>query len=165
MLPAKIILHPTDFSEPASHAHAAACALARHWNARLIVLHVAATPIVSYIEKASELKPEELQQRLWETLRCPTDLEKDLRVEHRVVEGHAVAEILRVARESQADLIVMGTHGHRGMLHWFSTNVTDQIVRGAACSVLIERTPAPLEVAVEKPEEAVAAEPQPAGTA
>jgi nucleotide-binding universal stress UspA family protein len=161
MLPAKIILHPTDFSEPASHAHAAACALARHWNARLMVLHVANKPVVSYIERASELQPEELQKKLWETLRCPTDLENGLQVEHRVAEGHAVAEILRAAREVHADLIVMGTHGHRGILHWFSTNITDQVVRGAGCSVLIERSPAPAVPEVATPEELPASKPLP----
>ena len=36
----KVILHPTDFSEPAAIAHAAACDLAREYKARLIVLHV-----------------------------------------------------------------------------------------------------------------------------
>jgi nucleotide-binding universal stress UspA family protein len=159
MLPPKIILHPTDFSEPASQAHAAACALARDWNARLIVLHVAAKPVVSYIETASELKPEELQQKLWETLRCPADLEQGLQVEHRVVEGHAVHEILRVARDLHADLIVMGTHGHRGVLHWFSSNITDQIVRGAECSVLIERAPVHAEAASSKPDDHVDAKP------
>jgi universal stress protein A len=141
MLPAKIILHPTDFSEPAVQAHAAACCLARDWNARLIVLHVAVKPVVSYIEKASELSADELQRKLWETLRCPTEIEKGLRVEHRVAEGDPLTEILRIAREIQADLLVLGTHGRRGALSWFSTHLTDQIIRNAACSVLIERPP------------------------
>jgi nucleotide-binding universal stress UspA family protein len=149
MLPAKIILHPTDFSEPASQAHAVACALARDWNAQLIVLHVADKPVISYIEKASDLPPDEFQCKLWETLQCPKEVEKGVNVDHRVVEGHPVQQILQVAREVQADLIVLGTHGHRGLLHWFKTNITDHIVRDAHCSVLIERSsmyeePAPM---------------------
>lgn len=141
MLTTKVVLHPTDFSEPASQAHAAACDIARERKARLVVLHVATKPVVTYIGKASELPPAELQQKLWETLQCPRECEAGLNVEHRVEEGNAVQQIVRVAKEVQADLIVMGTHGPRGLLNWFTTNVTDQIVRNAPCSVLIIRTP------------------------
>lgn len=45
-------------------------------------LHVADKPVVSYIEKASELSPEQLQQKLWETLRWPKECEEGLNVEH-----------------------------------------------------------------------------------
>ena len=141
MLSVKVILHPTDFSEPASQAHATACDIAREQKAKLIVLHVTAKPVVTMIERASELPPAELQHKLWETLQCPRECEAGLGVEHRVEEGNAVQQIVRVAKEVQADMIVMGTHGQRGLLNWFTTNVTEQIVHNAHCSVLIVRTP------------------------
>lgn len=140
MMTMKVILHPTDFSEPAALAHATACDIAREKKAQLIVLHVAAKPIVSYIERASELTPEAFQQKLWETLQCPRECEQGLDVIHRVEEGSAIDQIVRVAKEVEADLVVMGTHGHRGILGWFSTNVTDQVVRNVPCSVLIARS-------------------------
>ncbi len=139
MVSLKVIVHPTDFSEPAAQAHAVACDLAREYKAKLIVLHVAAKPVVSYIEKATELSPEEFQKKLWETLQWPRECEKDVDVVHRVEEGGAVGKIVDVAREVGADLIVMGTHGRRGLLSWFSTNVTDQVMRTGPCSVLIVR--------------------------
>ncbi|HVT81117.1 MAG TPA: universal stress protein [Phycisphaerae bacterium] len=137
----KVILHPTDFSEPAAIAHAAACDLAREYKARLIVLHVAEKPVVSYIEKATELSPEEFQQKLWETLQWPRECERALEVAHRVEEGNPVQQIVQMARTEGVDLIVMGTHGRHGMLKWFSSSITDQVVRYAPCSVLIARRP------------------------
>jgi nucleotide-binding universal stress UspA family protein len=87
MWPIKTILNATDFSEVSNEAHEAACALARQHRARLIVLHVAEKPVISYIERASELSHEEFQQKLWDTLRWPRDQETGLTVEHRVEEG------------------------------------------------------------------------------
>jgi universal stress protein A len=146
-----VILHPTDFSEPTEQAHAMACELARKEKAKLIVLHVTAKPVVSVIEKATELPPEELQKKLWETLRCPKDCETGLDVLHRVEEGNPVQQIARIAREVQADLIVMGTHGPRGVLSWFTTNVTDHVVREAPCSVLIVKNRSELVTSESKP--------------
>ena len=40
MLPIRTILHPTDFSERSNDAYRLACALARDYNARLLIVHV-----------------------------------------------------------------------------------------------------------------------------
>jgi hypothetical protein len=55
----------------------------------------------------------------------------------------------------------MGTHGRRGMLDWFKSNVTDQVVRHAECSVLIERAAHPAVPDAEKPEPTVIPLPAP----
>jgi nucleotide-binding universal stress UspA family protein len=44
------ILNPTDFSDSSKSAYRVACALARDYGARLIVLHVAQPPVVIYDE-------------------------------------------------------------------------------------------------------------------
>src|SRR5262245_54222724 len=46
MLSIKTILHPTDFSETSRSAFRLACALARDYGAKLIVLHVYPTPVL-----------------------------------------------------------------------------------------------------------------------
>lgn len=140
MFQANTILIPTDFSDPAEAAHAAACDVARAAGAQLIVLHVTDKPVVSYIEKATELPPDEFQRKLWETLRWPRDREKGLTVQHRVVEGDPVTQIGAVAQEINCDLIVMGTHGRRGLLGWFTSTVTEQVIRKAPCSVLVVKS-------------------------
>jgi nucleotide-binding universal stress UspA family protein len=137
MWPIKTVLIATDFSEVSNDAHEAACCIARQQEARLIVLHVAEEPIVSYIEKATELSKEEFQQKLWETLRWPREQENGLNVDHRMVEGDPVKQIVHVAQEQHADLIVMGASGRTGMLRWFTGSVTDDVTRDAPCSVLL----------------------------
>ena len=106
----------------------------------MIVLHVTEKPVVSYIEKATELPAGELQQKLWETLRWPRDRETGITVQHRVEEGDPVARICAVALEIGCDLIVMGTHGRRGLLGWFTSTVTEQVIRKAPCSVLVVKS-------------------------
>jgi nucleotide-binding universal stress UspA family protein len=155
MWPIKTILITTDFSELSNDAHEAACALARQHNARLIVLHVAEQPVVSYFEKASELSADELQNKLWDTLRWPREQENGLKVEHRIKEGDPVKEIVRFATEQHVDLIVMGASGRTGMLRWFTGSVTDDVARDAPCSVLLVKParaaePAAIEQAAEE---------------
>src|SRR5207344_480349 len=45
MLPIHTILHPTDFTEHAHYAFQMACALARDYGAKIVVLHVYPTPV------------------------------------------------------------------------------------------------------------------------
>jgi nucleotide-binding universal stress UspA family protein len=137
------ILNPRDFSEPSLEAHQTACEIARQYKARVIFLHVADKPVVSYIERASDLSPAELQRKLFETLRLPQDCEVGLNVEHRVVEGDPVKQILGVAQETQCDLLVMGTRGRTGLSRWFTTSVAEEVVRQAPCSVLVSKTDEP----------------------
>jgi nucleotide-binding universal stress UspA family protein len=137
MWPIKTVLIATDLSEVSDAAHEAACAIARQQQARMIVLHVAEQPVLSYIEKASELSKEDLQGKLWETLRATPKQETGLNTDHRIVEGEPVKEIVRVANEQGADLIVMGASDGTGMLRRLTGTVTDHVAREAPCSVLL----------------------------
>lgn len=141
MFQVKILLHPTDFSEYSDEAHAIACEMARDHHARLVVLHVTDKPVISYIEKSSELNPDQIQQKLWETLQWPREKEADLNVEHRITEGDAVTQILSVAKEIGCDLMVMGSRGRKGLFTWFTNSVTEQVVRQAPCSILVVKSP------------------------
>lgn len=71
MFSVKTILHPTDLTETSDQAYAAACAIARKWNARLIALHIAPEGVVSYMGKLSELPLAESKEKLWGALRRP----------------------------------------------------------------------------------------------
>jgi nucleotide-binding universal stress UspA family protein len=53
-----------------------------------------------------------------------------------VTVGQAAEEIVRVARAQGADLIIMGTHGRRGLRRWFRKSVTDQVRRQAPTAVM-----------------------------
>jgi nucleotide-binding universal stress UspA family protein len=143
MLAVQTILHPTDFSERSQYALWLACALARDYGARLIVLHVASVPAVVYGEGVVPTNPEELRaaaQEQLDRLRVP---QANLRAERRLEQGDAVEEVLRTAREAGADLIVMGTHGRTGLGRLLMGSVAEQIVRKATCPVLTVKAPFP----------------------
>lgn len=65
-------------------------------------------------------------------------------VETVVVEGDAAEAILTTAREKQADLIVMSTHGYSGLTRWVMGSVTERVVANAPCPVLVIRTDQPV---------------------
>jgi nucleotide-binding universal stress UspA family protein len=147
MLPIRTILHPTDFSERAGYALHLAAALARDYGARLVVLHVVTPPTVVYGEAVVPVSPEELRapaREQLDRLRLPRP---DVRAERRLEEGEAVEEILRVARDIGADLIVLGTHGRTGLGRLLMGSTAETVVRKASCPVLTVKAPFPASAA------------------
>ena len=144
MLPVHTILHPTDFSAPSAYALGLACALARDYGARLIALHVAHVPPVFASEGMVPPAPEEIRAEAEEQLRQLPVPQDDVRVERRLELGDAAGEILRVAAEVDASLIVMGTHGRTGLGRLLMGSVAEQVVRRAACPVLTVTRPVPI---------------------
>jgi len=53
--------------------------------------------------------------------------------------GSPAEEILRLAGEAHADLIVLGTHGRRGLSHFLLGSVAERVLRQAPCPVLTVR--------------------------
>jgi nucleotide-binding universal stress UspA family protein len=142
MLAVHTILHPSDFSEPSQYAFWLACAMARDYGARLIVLHVAAEPAVVFGEGMEPPNPEEIRMAAQEQLdRFPVP--QDVRTDRWLEQGDPVSETLRLAQEVHADLIVMGTHGRTGLSRLLMGSVAEQIVRRALCPVLTVKTPIP----------------------
>ena len=64
-----------------------------------------------------------------------------IRLDRRLTAGDPVAEICRLARESKTRLIVMGTHGRKGLNRLLMGSVAEQVVRKADCPVLTVRLP------------------------
>lgn len=59
--------------------------------------------------------------------------------EGRVATGEPAPTIVAAARELEADLIVMATHGHREMRHLLMGSVTEDVVRSGIVPVLLVR--------------------------
>lgn len=136
MFPVHTVLHPTDFSDRSAYALRLACALARDYDARLVVLTVAHVPVFVGGEGMPPLSVEEIRAEAEQRLR---DLEipiDGIRVERRLEVGDPAAEILNAARLAGADLIVMGTHGRTGLGRLLMGSVAEQMVRRADCPVL-----------------------------
>ncbi len=141
------ILVPTDFEAASEAALGCARDLARKFDARLFLLHVVEDPVAQgvwtpevYVAASAELRGRllrEATERLSRIL-TPTDREQfQATIEVRI--GAAADTIAEFAREQQIDLIVMGTHGRRGLAHMFLGSVAERMVRQAPCPVLTVR--------------------------
>ncbi len=60
-----------------------------------------------------------------------------LEVEEVIVHGEAAAEIVRVAKERQVDLIVVSSHGRKGLGRILFGSTAEAVVRHAPCPVLV----------------------------
>lgn len=141
MLPIQTILHPTDFSEYSYHAFRLACALARNYGARLIVLHAVEPPPAISGEGVMMLPSNYDFEALRKQLQQLESENPEIQVEHRLVQGYAAAEILRAAAETKCDLIMMGTHSRTGVGRLLMGSLAEQIVRRAPCPVLSVKMP------------------------
>lgn len=143
MLPIRTILYPTDFSERSKCAFPLACALARDYGAKLVVLHVVTPPVIVYGEGIlpdDTLCYKKEAQGLLERLEVPGG---KVNVERLMVEGDPVTEVLRAAKETKCDVVVMGTHGWTGVARFLMGSVAEQLVRKAPCPVLTVKAPFP----------------------
>jgi len=141
----KTILYPTDFSHGARAAMDHVISLAQDYNAKLILLHViqdisvAEWFIPSSLSVAELL--EDLEKNAWKEIDALGDeiAAKVKTVEKIVVRGMPFVEIIRTAKETKADMIVIGTHGRTGMDHVLFGSTAEKVVRKAPCPVLTVR--------------------------
>jgi universal stress protein A len=142
------ILVPTDFSETADTALGYAKNLARSLGASLHLVHVFTDPYApaTYVPEVYAPVPPEARQRALEAahqrLAERLDPEEEARFHgsRAVVRGGLTAmQIGRYATDNSIDLIVMGTHGHRGVAHLLLGSVAEHVVRTAPCPVLTVR--------------------------
>jgi nucleotide-binding universal stress UspA family protein len=138
----QVVLHPTDFSEPSHEAFELACSIAREHGARLIVLHVrtpAKVALYNGVPAVEQLDRHDRQEE--EMLRRVQPPDAGVQTEHRMAKGLPAEEIVRLARETQSDLIVMGTHGRTGLRRLLLGSVAEQVIRQAPCPVIVVKTP------------------------
>ena len=141
--PPKNILVPIDFSEQSEKAASAACALAAKTGATVHLLHAYLIPVESvgialtvsqkYVEQFVQESKAQLQELVAKL--CPNASLGPLLVES----GDPREVIVHKAKELNAELIVMGTHGRRGLMHAIMGSVAESVARSAHCSVLVVR--------------------------
>jgi nucleotide-binding universal stress UspA family protein len=66
---------------------------------------------------------------------------KSLKATASVLEGHIKSKILDVAKDWHADLIVLGSHGRKGLMHFLIGSVSEGVALHAGCSVEVVRIP------------------------
>jgi nucleotide-binding universal stress UspA family protein len=133
----KNILFATDFSPAAAAALPFAAEIAQRFGARLFAVH-AKTP-ESYALPATEIWPaievetENQKEQLKATMRQQfPNVESDVLVD----DGGVWGVIDGLAKMKKADLIVVGTHGRRGIGKFLLGSVAEEIIRQASCPVL-----------------------------
>jgi universal stress protein A len=152
------ILVAIDYSVHARRAFAYAVELARKFEAKLELLHVWERP--AYLPEGLVVGPPgQTQRTVAELIRENAEREmaeflhecricEGLEMEVVLETGEPAAAILRVVREYQCDLIVMGAQGHTGVLHHLILgSVTDKVVRLSTVPVITVPDPRSRRVA------------------
>ena len=136
------VLAPVDFSETSKAALDYALDLVSPGGV-LLVCHVVDDVPLTYGYAGVAVPPPEVSQRMTDEATreldafVPQTLPAGVRLERRVLHGPPFAGIVRLAREEQVDLIVMGTHGRTGLKHMLLGSVTEKVVRTSPCPVLV----------------------------
>jgi len=139
----KRILFATDFDAVGVRAAKKAKKIAAENNAELFLVHVV-EPIPAYAYPGfagfAEVEVSIREQATKELHELAKKLEID--EAHAMIEfGSTKNEILRVAKEKKADLIVTGSHGKHG-LSLLLGSTANAILHGAECDVLVVQPPA-----------------------
>lgn len=138
------VLAPIDFSEQSRAALREADELAAARGADLILLHVHQIVEVAVLDFTYVERPEavaevcdaaEAELRRWsEDLQTPPE-----RIKVQVATGSPVVEIVRATKE--CDIAVLATHGRTGLSHFLMGSVSERVIQGARCSVLVVKQP------------------------
>ncbi len=143
-----MVLAATDFSDPALPALLEAASIARARGARLGLVHcieMAPDPAVALSAPFgggwSGPPPEVYDSARSAAESMLRDTAERLHAEAEVFAevGNAARTIIDTAERTQAELLVIGTHGRTGISRLLLGSVAEKVVRGAPCSVLVVR--------------------------
>jgi nucleotide-binding universal stress UspA family protein len=154
MLAIRTILHPTDFSPRSEYAFRLACSLAHDHGGKVVIVHVATpAPVVTADGVINQWNYADYADQLWPALNRMKAPEGDVTIERRLEIGDPATVIMDLAKELHADMIVLGTHGKRGLERLLLGSVAEQVLRRATCPVLTVKgtVPAPEKQAARVP--------------
>ncbi|MBI2816709.1 MAG: universal stress protein [Acidobacteria bacterium] len=152
------ILCPVDFSDFSFRALTYAASIGRHFCSRIFVQHTIDLPPKSYLGEIEQVATREVLEAELQRASVPPPQKRGSRAAdfpevHLLVNGgDVVAHILESADRYHADLLVMGTHGHKGFNRFILGSVTERVVRQARCPVLVVSRPERGFVDEEEPE-------------
>lgn len=146
MIPIKKILFPTDFSETSKYAMNYAISFAKEFKAELEIVHVVFDesqivafylPQVTFQNLDVELE-ESAKKQLDEFISRYPDL-NEVKYNTKLLKGTPFVEIINEAKEFNADMIVIGTHGRSGLEHVLFGSTAEKVVRKSPCPVFSVR--------------------------
>ena len=141
------ILLAIDDSEEAALAAQKAVVLANGTDSELHLVHVGQLPnflmndpdIMGFYRKLYDDIEQESLEILWRLTWEVKAAGGDVAGAHLRM-GNVAEEIVELAKEVQADLIVMGSRGHGGLRRAIEGSISDVVVRRAACAVMTVRS-------------------------
>lgn len=133
----KHILVPTDFSDASERSIATALDLARAFDAKVTLLHVWSLPAIGYAEGLA-WPIDDLQQAAREALgdAYTKAAKRYPKTESLLLEGNEWKQILDTVKKRSCDLVVMGTHGRRGLPRLILGSIAEKVVRLCPVPVL-----------------------------
>ena len=152
MLTIKRIVAPTDFSRHSELSLDAAVDLAEKFGAELQALHVV-VPQIYQSEMPEMMMPpvEDLTEDMLTATRRRMEhwrqtAPKGLKLATHVIESTRKEDIAicDFAEKQAADLIVIGSHGHTGLMHLLLGSTAEHVVRHAHCPVLVVKPRVPI---------------------
>ena len=141
MIVLRNILCPIDHSKHSESALKYAIAFALKDKANLYLMHVLDSRMHEEAEGVSELMSidekglNELKDKLEKSV--PEEIRAEINCEASVCLGIPFDEIVKVAKDKNIDLIVMGTHGRTGISHVMLGSIAEKVMREAPCPVMI----------------------------
>jgi nucleotide-binding universal stress UspA family protein len=147
------ILFPVDESPYSAFAEQALIEQAKSQNAEVLVLHVmdvlANLSMYDSYGTSDEIKrieeDRELQANAFVKQAAKSISAAGIPTATRVERGDPKSAVVEIAKQWGAELIVIGSHGRKGVEHFFLGSVSEAVARYAPCSVLIVRGRKPLD--------------------
>ena len=142
MMEIKKILFPLDLTENSSKVLPYVLSISEKYNSQVYLLHV-----VQDLNKWGKLyvphpSMDKFQNEANEGVKkamdklCEKELQSCPNFQKRVVSGDAVNEILKVIESEGIDLLIMGTHGRKGLEHVIFGSVAENVVKKSPVPVL-----------------------------
>jgi nucleotide-binding universal stress UspA family protein len=143
MIEIKKILFPLDLTENSSKILPYVLSISDKYNSLIYLLHV-----VQDLNKWGKLyvphpSMDKFQKEAIEGAKkamdtvCENQLQSCPNFQKRVVSGDTVDEILKVIKSEDIDLLIMGTHGRKGLEHTIFGSVAEKVVRKSPAPVLL----------------------------
>ena len=139
------ILFANDFSEGSDYAFDYALTMAKQFSAKLLIVHVINEPVDLRGFYVPHISFENLEKEIADGAEkmmaqfCQEKLAGFDRFEQVVLTGIPYEEIIQKAVDSSADLIIMGTHGRKGLDHLLFGSTAERVTRNAGCPVMTVR--------------------------
>ena len=143
MVEIKKILFPCDFTENSTKVLPYVLSVAEKYNSTIYLLHVAQDllkwggfyiphPSLNLFQKELLESAEKAMDRI-----CEEQLEGCPNFQRTIVSGEPAVEILKTIESEGIDLVVMGTHGRKGLEHTVFGSVAENVVKKSPVPVLV----------------------------